>query len=58
MCNHGRIKPNCGCDCGCHGGTWRQYRTRDEKRSRLEEYRDELRQELQAVEEKLQDFER
>ena len=56
MCNHEKAHSDCGCGCGCHANTWRQFRTRDERRARLEEYREELRKELQAVEERIKDL--
>ena len=56
MCNHERSNTNIDFGCGCHGNAWRQFRTRDEKRTRLEEYREELRREIQAVEERIKDL--
>lgn len=56
MCGHEHAMDKSGCGCGCHGHGWRQYRTRDERREGLEKYREELRQELQAVEERLKEF--
>ncbi len=56
MCGHERAMVKSGCGCGCHGRGWRQYRTRDERREDLERYREELRLELQAVEERLKEL--
>jgi len=56
MCGRENAQENSGCGCGCHGHGWRQYRTRDERREGLEEYREELRKELQAVEERIKEL--
>ena len=50
---------DCGCSCGCGGnggGFERQYQTKAEQISELEGYLDELKLEVQAVEEHLVDL--
>ncbi len=54
MCGHEHAMGKSS--CGCQGHGWRHYRTRDERRESLEKYREELRQELQAVEERLKEL--
>ncbi len=49
----------CGCEC-CHckcgdGAFARRFITRQERLEKLEEYRDQLKQELKGVEERIQD---
>ncbi len=54
----------CGCACACcggasgHGGFTRRYQTRAEQAAELESYLKDLRDEVQAVEEKLADLKR
>lgn len=51
---------DCGCDCGCdccgEGHFQRQYLTKAEQTAVLESYLAELKQEVQAVEERLADL--
>ena len=55
---HGDHKECCGGECGCgHGGKFhRRYQTKAEKIAELEQYQNELKTELQAVEEMLADL--
>lgn len=47
----------CGCQCSCHNRHFeRRYQTKDEQISELEEYLNELKMEVQAVEEHLADL--
>jgi len=47
----------CGCECGRHDGHFeRRYQTKAEQISELEAYLDELKKEVQAVEEHLVDL--
>ncbi|MFP4116451.1 MAG: DUF5320 domain-containing protein [Candidatus Aenigmatarchaeota archaeon] len=46
----------CSCDCSCGCNDWRRFRTSEEKRSRLKEYRKELNKELEAVNERLDEL--
>ena len=45
----------CGCDCGCgsEGGFQRRYMTHKEELEMLDDYRGELKLELEAVEERI-----
>lgn len=43
-----------GCSCGGGVSVKRRYLTSKERKERLEEYRDELKKELQGVEEEIQ----
>ena len=46
----------CGC-CGCGCGTFsRRFLTEKEKKERLEEYKAQLKRELEGVEEHIQEF--
>ena len=59
-CKSGEVC-DCGCDgscdCGCHGGGFeRRYQTKAEQIAELEAYLNELRTEVQAVEEHLADL--
>ena len=51
----------CGCGCGCTCGCWmsdsilRRFRSRREEKEMLEEYRDELKRELEGVEERIKE---
>ncbi len=65
MCNpnHGRAgcgcqQRDCDCDCDCGGGDHiqRRYETKEEQISSLETYVGELKQELKAVEERIDDL--
>jgi hypothetical protein len=53
---------SCGCRCGGHhdhqGYRGRRFFTRDERVKDLEEYADELKKELAAVEEQIKDLKR
>lgn len=44
-----------GCCCGC-GPSFRRFVSREEERERIEEYRDQLKKELAAVEEYLKEL--
>lgn len=60
MCQH-RIDPRhmeaaSDCCCGCGSG-FRRFRTVQEKRERLENYRDQLMKELAGVEEHIKESE-
>ncbi len=44
---------SCECDCGCGGGFERQVFTKKERLEWLEEYREDLKKELAAVEEEM-----
>jgi hypothetical protein len=66
-CNEGHRHHGCGCgetycqggecECGCgNGGFKRRYQTKAEQISELEEYLNELKAEVQAVEERLADL--
>jgi hypothetical protein len=47
----------CGCECGGHDGYFeRRYQTKEEKITELESYLNELKTEVQAVEEHLADL--
>ncbi len=46
----------CGCDCCSDGGFTRQFQTRAEQIEDLQEYLEELKLEVQAVEEHLADL--
>jgi hypothetical protein len=54
----------CGCGCGCggrhehHGYRGRRFFTREERTKDLEEYADELKKELAAVEEQIKELKR
>jgi hypothetical protein len=54
----------CGCGCGCgrrhehHGYRGRRFFTREERGKDLEEYADELKKELAAVEEQIKELKR
>ncbi|MFO7990928.1 MAG: hypothetical protein R6U61_01380 [Thermoplasmata archaeon] len=58
--HHGRGHHKMGhgkrCGCGCHHG-WRKFRTKEEIIDELEDYKEELHKELQAVEEKIEHME-
>ncbi len=47
---------NCGC-CGC-GPFFRRFITAKEKEERLEEYKDQLKKELEGLEERIQELKR
>ena len=47
---------DCGCGCKCGGHFQRQYQTREEQISELENYLKDLKLEVQAVEERLQEL--
>jgi hypothetical protein len=48
---------DCGCDCGGHAGHFeRRYQTKAEQIAELEAYLDQLKTEVQAVEEHLTDL--
>ena len=47
-----RGAPTCICGCGC-GPSFRRFYSSKEKRERLESYQDELKKELEGVEERL-----
>lgn len=47
---HGK---KCGCCCNGHHG-WRKFRTEEEIIDELEDYKEELKKELQAVEDKIE----
>jgi hypothetical protein len=50
----GGMKMSCDCDCGCDcGGFQRQVFTKKERLEWLEEYREDLKKELAAVEEEM-----
>ena len=53
--NDGGCGCGCGCDCGCgsEGGLQRRYMTHKEELEMLEDYRGELKLELEAVEERI-----
>ncbi len=44
------------CSCGCGHDRWRKFRTKDEIREELKEYKAELEKEIQAVEERLDEL--
>ncbi len=47
---------NCGCcGCGC-GPFFRRFITEKEKKERLEEYKEQLKKELEGVEERIQEI--
>jgi hypothetical protein len=51
----------CGCVCGCHTGDFghssgRRFLTKEEKIERLENYSEELKKELVAVEERIKEL--
>ena len=47
---------NCGCsDCGC-GSSFRRFTTRKERLAYLKEYKDELKRELEGVEERINEL--
>jgi len=54
----------CGCGCGCggphdhHGYRGRRFFTKEERAKDLEEYKDELKKELAAVEEQIKELKR
>ena len=55
-CNCGGCECNCGC-CGCGGGMFsRRFISKREKLERLEEYRDQLKKELEGVTEHIQEL--
>lgn len=47
----------CGCGCGC-GTFFRRFISAKEEEERLEEYRDQLKKELEGVEERIQELKR
>jgi hypothetical protein len=48
---------SCGCECGGHGGHFeRRFQTKAEQIAELEDYLEELKTEVQAVEEHLADL--
>ena len=51
-----RGRGHCGCGCGCVEFFPRLYFSREEERDWLEKYKDELKKELIAVEERLKEF--
>jgi len=56
-CGSGHAGPcSCGC-CSGHGAFVRRFISKEEKRERLEEYRDQLKKELAGVEERIQELE-
>lgn len=56
-CGGGCHGENGDCECGCgHGGFQRRYQTKAEQISELEPYLNELKAEVQAVEERLADL--
>ena len=55
---HGGNECSCGC-CGCGCGTFvRRFITAKEKEERLEGYREQLKKELEGVEERIQELKR
>ena len=59
MCDCKNGKCDCGCDCECCGGGGgfeRQFLTKAEQIEELEAYLGELKLEVQAVEERLEDL--
>ena len=64
MCNQNDCQSDQGCSCGCHGGCGcecgghfeRRYQTKAEQIKELEAYLEELKTEVQAVEEHLADL--
>jgi len=44
------------CGCGCGGHSFRRFFTMKEEQERLESYRDQLQQELAAVQERIKEF--
>ena len=44
----------CNCGCGC-GPFFRRFMTKKEKEERLEEYREQLKKELEGLEEHIQE---
>ena len=64
-CDCGSAKQDCGCgssdcaygcDCGGHGGFVRQFATKEEQINELACYLDDLKKEVQAVEERIADL--
>ena len=47
-----RVSAGCTCGCGC-GPSFRRFYSSQEERERLERYKDELKKELEGVEERL-----
>jgi len=45
-----------GCGCGCGGHSFRRFFTMKEEQERLESYREQLQQELAAVEERIKEI--
>jgi len=69
MCERGKCKCGsgsgcdccdcgCRCGCGCEGGFTRRFQTKAEQTAELEEYLNDLKTEVQAVEERLKDLKR
>jgi hypothetical protein len=59
MCNQNDCQSDqgCGCECGGHAGHFeRRYQTKAEQIAELEAYLEELKTEVQAVEEHLADL--
>jgi predicted phage gp36 major capsid-like protein len=61
MCKHCDCQTgqecSCGCECGGHAGHFeRRYQTKTEQIAELVSYLDELKKEVQAVEEMLADL--
>ncbi|MCK5599586.1 DUF5320 domain-containing protein [bacterium] len=46
----------CGCGCSCCGPSFRKFITKEEQLEKLESYEKQLKLELQAVNEKIQDL--
>jgi len=44
------------CDCGCHGGYGRHFMTKEEKKKILADYAEQLKKELEAVEERIKEL--
>lgn len=58
-CNHMRHhhQQHSDCGCGCHTHGLRRHSTAEEQRARLEQYKDDLSKELQAVEARIKELE-
>ncbi|MBM3307589.1 MAG: DUF5320 domain-containing protein [Candidatus Eisenbacteria bacterium] len=54
--SHGRGSDDCCCCCGCGASFHRRFISRKEEREMLERYRDELKLELQGLEERLKEL--
>jgi hypothetical protein len=60
--NHGRERSSGDCGCGCgisgfgHSMFFRRYLSEKERLQRLEDYRDQLKKELEGIEEHIQEL--